>query len=100
MSFLSSPRLDTSERPRIVLEIAAFSRYSLDLRSGMPRVYPPEAHPIFDDLADRRGSSKDEAKSRPSASCQWQTMWAAASRASEFSDTSRIVTPFFPISLL
>lgn len=59
---LASPRLDTSRRPRIVLEIAAFSRYFLGLRSPRdPRVYPPppppeKAHPISDDLSDRRGS--------------------------------------------
>lgn len=39
-SLLPSPRLDTSRRPRIVLEIAAFSRYFLGLRSGEFRVYP------------------------------------------------------------
>jgi len=39
-SLLSSPRLDTSRRPRIVLEIAAFSRYFPGLRSGEFRVYP------------------------------------------------------------
>lgn len=39
-SLLPSPHLDTSRRPRIVLEIAAFSRYFLGLRSGEFRVYP------------------------------------------------------------
>lgn len=39
-SLLPSPRLDTSRRPRIVLEIAAFSRYFPGLRSGEFRVYP------------------------------------------------------------
>ena len=39
-SLLSSPRLDTSRRPRIVLEITAFSRYFPGLRSGEFRVYP------------------------------------------------------------
>lgn len=39
-SLLASPRLDTSRRPRIVLEITAFSRYFPGLRSGEFRVYP------------------------------------------------------------
>lgn len=76
-ALLASPRLDISrDGHRIVLEIAAFSRYFLGLRSPGISVFIP-----------RKGSSylrrslrpsrlpRTDPKSRPSASCQWQTMW-------------------------
>lgn len=69
-SLLASPRLDTSRRPRIVLEIAAFSRYFLGLRSPGSSVFILRRLILSPTISPIVAAPRTDPKSRPPASCQ------------------------------